>query len=53
MTQVAIKKQIADIKKATANATKSRRAALNFLEQAGILQTLTKANTTTTPKKRK
>ncbi|MEN9884520.1 MAG: hypothetical protein RLZZ420_1737 [Bacteroidota bacterium] len=40
MTQIAIKQQIADIQKATENATKSQAAALKFLKEAGILQNL-------------
>jgi hypothetical protein len=40
MTQIAIKQQIADIQKATENATKSQAVALKFLKEAGILQNL-------------
>lgn len=40
MTQIEKKQQIADIQKATENATKSQAAALKFLKEAGILQNL-------------
>ena len=40
MTQIEIRQQIADIQKATENATKSQSAALKFLKEAGILQNL-------------
>lgn len=42
MTEIAIKQQIADIHKATANATKSPSAALKFLKDAGIIQEMPK-----------
>ena len=45
MTQIAIKKQIADIHKATTSATKSPSAALKFLKEAGIIQKLPKVKT--------
>lgn len=45
MTQIAIKKQIADIHKATASATKSPSAALKFLKEAVIDHFLPKSKT--------
>jgi hypothetical protein len=50
MTQIAIKKQIADIHTATAKATKSQSAALKFLKDAGIIQQLPKSKTGTSYK---
>ena len=50
MTQIAIKKQIADIHKATASATKSPSAALKFLRDAGIIQQAPKSKTGSTIK---
>lgn len=50
MTQIAIKKQIADIHKATASATKSPSAALKFLKEAGIIHQLPKSKTSSTHK---
>ena len=43
MIQIAIKKQISDIHKATASATKSPSAALKFLKEAGIIHQLPKS----------
>ncbi len=48
MTQIAIKKQIADIHTATAKATKSQSAALKFLKDAGIIQQLPPKSKTST-----
>jgi hypothetical protein len=51
MTRIAIEEQIAVIRSATAKATKSKKAALKFMKDAGIGPFSPKIRPTTTPRK--
>lgn len=54
MTQTAINRQIEVIQQASANASKSKKSALKFLVDAGIIKSqANKTTSTTIPKKHK